>query len=434
MSVEELTARIKKITADIEQQKEVLEKLEHSKSLVQRQLNNARDPVARLPPEISSEIFTQCLPLLAEPGARNIPMLLLNICNTWTDIALSTPALWAAVRVVFPRPEGFLQLLRTWLQRARNRPLSLSLTNTFHEGAVPIVWQHGQQLKHLEFCYKQEDGENSDEDGDEEIDIWEHTSPGQLPLLETLTIGHSAYMDDAPAYRGSQIIGILRLAPNLVECVLDRVYPAWYAIDDVQEPLVLPTLRRLMFAKDGEFPFSDDGILTHLSIPRLEALTLSMRGISFDDVLSFLKRSSPPLQQLVLGDGVDYERVDQLVECLRLVPTVTHFELWHPEFGVEGVFTFLAESPPHVLPNLQSLTIRPDSRISDSLWETLLSALVVRRTQLQTVHIKYDTISVANISSVYSKPAPNILAALVELIAGGLDIYIGSETQNLLFI
>ncbi|KAJ7453704.1 hypothetical protein B0H11DRAFT_1621137, partial [Mycena galericulata] len=118
---------IKKITADIEQQKEVLKKLEHSKSLVQRQLNNVRDPVARLPSEISSEIFTQCLPLLVEPGAHNIPILLLNICNTWTDIALSTPALWAAIRVVFPRPEGFPQLLRTWLQRARNRPLSVSL-------------------------------------------------------------------------------------------------------------------------------------------------------------------------------------------------------------------------------------------------------------------------------------------------------------------
>ncbi|KAJ7457920.1 hypothetical protein B0H11DRAFT_2286716 [Mycena galericulata] len=427
MSVEELKARIKKITADIEQQKEVLEKLEHSKSLVQRQLNNARDPVAPLPAEISSEIFTQCLPLLAEPGARNIPMLLLNICNTWTDIALSTPALWAAVRVVFPRPEGFLQLLRTWLQRARNRPLSLSLTNTFHEGAVPIVWQHGQQLKHLEFYHKQEDGENSDEDSDEEIDIWEYTSPGQLPLLETLTIGHSAYMDEAPTYRGSQIIEILRLAPNLVECVLDCVHPTWSS--RVQEPLVLPTLRRLMFGTDGDFPHSDDGLLMHLTIPRLEALTLSMRAISFADVLSFLKRSLPPLQQLVLGDGVEYGGIDQLVECLRLVPTVAHFELWYPETRAAGVFTLLEETPSRLLPNLRNLNIRPISRISDYLWEILLSALIVHRTQIQIVHIEYKIWLSASL-----KPAPNILAALEELVAAGIEVYFGTATQNFLSV
>ncbi|KAJ7449978.1 hypothetical protein B0H11DRAFT_1822235 [Mycena galericulata] len=92
MSVEELQARIEKISADIEQQKKILNDLERMKRLAHRQLNTLRDPVARLPLEVSSEIFTQCLPVLAEHGAHNIPMLLLNICNAWTYIALSTPA------------------------------------------------------------------------------------------------------------------------------------------------------------------------------------------------------------------------------------------------------------------------------------------------------------------------------------------------------
>ncbi|KAJ7457906.1 hypothetical protein B0H11DRAFT_202804 [Mycena galericulata] len=440
MSVKELKARIKKITADIEQQKEVLKKLEHSKSLVQRQLNNARDPVARLPPEISSEIFTQCLPLLAEPGAHNIPMLLLNICNTWTDIALSTPALWAAVRIVFPRPEGFRQLLRTWLQRARNRPLSVSLTNTFHQGVAPIIWRHGQQLKHLEFfCEKEDDEDSDEEDSVEEIDIFGCTSPGPLPLLETLIIRCSSELDldDYSAYRGSQILEILRLAPNLVECVFVCANLVWHAVDDVQETLVLPSLRRLMFGEDGTIPDSDDGILTRLSIPRLEALSLSMRVISFADVLSFLKRSSPPLRQLALASRVDSnERVDQLFECLRLVPALTHFDLWWPMTRLEEIFAALAESPPHLLPNLRSLIIRlyAHATLSGFDWETLLRALTARRTQLQTVHIKYDAIPLAYISSAYSKPAPNIVAALEALVADGLEIYIGTSTRNFLSI
>ncbi|KAJ7678814.1 hypothetical protein B0H17DRAFT_1077956 [Mycena rosella] len=39
----------------------------------------------------------------------------------------STAALWAAIHIDFPRAEGFSQLLSTWLSRARNHPLSLSL-------------------------------------------------------------------------------------------------------------------------------------------------------------------------------------------------------------------------------------------------------------------------------------------------------------------
>ncbi|KAJ7453591.1 hypothetical protein B0H11DRAFT_1820259, partial [Mycena galericulata] len=99
MSVEELQARIKKLSTNIKRQKKILKDLEQSKSLVQRQLNAARDPVERLPLEISSEIFIQCLPSLLEPGAHHLPMILLNVCNAWTDIAISTPVLWEAIRV-----------------------------------------------------------------------------------------------------------------------------------------------------------------------------------------------------------------------------------------------------------------------------------------------------------------------------------------------
>ncbi|KAJ6542067.1 hypothetical protein DFH09DRAFT_991013, partial [Mycena vulgaris] len=97
MSVEQLEVH----SADIDRQ-EVLRKLEHSESAALRQLNDARDPVAQLPCEISSDIFIQCLPSRPQPGAHHVPMLLLNICNAWAEIAIATPALWAAIHVVFP--------------------------------------------------------------------------------------------------------------------------------------------------------------------------------------------------------------------------------------------------------------------------------------------------------------------------------------------
>ncbi|KAJ7046940.1 hypothetical protein C8F04DRAFT_938210, partial [Mycena alexandri] len=90
-----------------ERQKEVLNLLnllERGKKAAQRQLNALRDPIARLPLEISSEIFLQCVPSYPQPDVCAAPMLLLNICDAWTNIALSTPAIWAAL--VFDNPCG----------------------------------------------------------------------------------------------------------------------------------------------------------------------------------------------------------------------------------------------------------------------------------------------------------------------------------------
>ncbi|KAJ7666709.1 hypothetical protein DFH06DRAFT_984363, partial [Mycena polygramma] len=104
MSVKEIETRIAKISADIDLQKEVLSlrELEKSKSAAQRQLNAIRDPVARLPFELSSDIFLHCLPQQRKPDSCTAPMLLLSVCNTWTDIALSTPALWSTIHLDFP--------------------------------------------------------------------------------------------------------------------------------------------------------------------------------------------------------------------------------------------------------------------------------------------------------------------------------------------
>ncbi|KAJ6523343.1 hypothetical protein B0H19DRAFT_972830, partial [Mycena capillaripes] len=97
MSIEELRACIDQLSADILLQKEVLNQLEQSKSTAQRQLNAICDPMARLPLEISSEIFLECLPETPRSDVHAAPMLLLNICNAWNDLARSIPTLWTTV-------------------------------------------------------------------------------------------------------------------------------------------------------------------------------------------------------------------------------------------------------------------------------------------------------------------------------------------------
>ncbi|KAJ6516810.1 hypothetical protein C8R47DRAFT_405371 [Mycena vitilis] len=120
-TVEELQARITTLSTKIDVQKNVLRSLEKEKSLAQRQLNSVLDPVARLPLEISSEIFLQSLPPFPKAGAEHVPMLLLNVCHAWTDIALSKPELWAGIQITFPCTPTFKDGVQTCLNRACNQ-------------------------------------------------------------------------------------------------------------------------------------------------------------------------------------------------------------------------------------------------------------------------------------------------------------------------
>ncbi|KAJ7750175.1 hypothetical protein B0H14DRAFT_2982227 [Mycena olivaceomarginata] len=319
VDLQQLRARINRLSTEIA-------KLEQEKSLAQRQLNGVLDPLARLPVEISLYIFRYCLPPC--DTAYGSPLQLLNICNTWTDIALSDSSLWASYR----------ELMKVWLRRAGNHPLE-------------IDYATAGVLKHLEIY---NDGENEDQDSDsgepigfdQPIDLFGGKEPESLPSLETLIIGRATY---CPPYFALQILELLRRTPNLVECIF-------------AQRLVLPNLRRLIFEELPRYP-NDDKILKHLSLPALETLSLPMR-LSDDDLLSFLKRSSPPLQELSIGHG---GRCPD--SCLRRLSLPV----------VEGFFDALAESP-SLLPNLRSLFVRPTyDTIPDSFWRQLFRAASARR-------------------------------------------------------
>ncbi|KAJ7328973.1 hypothetical protein DFH08DRAFT_751560 [Mycena albidolilacea] len=281
MSVQELRARIEEISSEIHLQPQFSKKLEHDKSLIQRQLNDVVDPVSRLPLQVSSKIFLRCLPplerseagyrhILRVPNATHAPILLLNVCNSWTDIALATPALWTAINSGFPWPKGFDELLQAWFQRARNHPLSVSIRPSSPE-IKPILWRCGQQLKHLEI----ESGEDVAGLG-QIFDLFGPSPPHQLSILETLNICGSSWGRN---FSGPQILALLGLAPNLVECIFFGIslsdIPAERFV--LTRTLVLAALRRLQFG-DPERPHwtCDASILKCLS-PAVEDLSISFR-------------------------------------------------------------------------------------------------------------------------------------------------------------
>ncbi|KAJ7871231.1 hypothetical protein B0H14DRAFT_2724858 [Mycena olivaceomarginata] len=418
MAIQELRARIMKLDTEIGLQRELLKKLQRDKSLAQRQLNAVVDPVARLPLEIASDIFLRTLaPLPLEPGAPHPPMLLLNICHAWSDIAIATPALWTAIHIIFPCATGVKDFLPIWLERSRNRPLSVLLEGKFDQDVVSVIWRHGQQLRHLEICEAEKGEEDTDQNAANGLmELWgATTSPGPLPSLVTLTIRDS--MDRASEFTRISpfhIFELLRLAPNLVECLFcdtDIVFAV-----GADQKLVLPNLRRLMFGEQGRYPSFDHNILDSLSLPGLEALSIT---VNTDHLLSFLKRSSPALQELVLAHESDFL---SLAECLRFAPDLKQFELQETYYSLaEELFGALIESA-SLLPQLSiliiNLTDNEDPEISYSFWNTALGALVARRTQLLFFRLTIPILTALEM------PTPDIIAAFRELVADGMQVHI----------
>ncbi|CAA7267842.1 unnamed protein product [Cyclocybe aegerita] len=122
------------------------------RSFLQRK-RNTYSPAVRLPTELLALIFDYaCLPSSDDAwkdlfmfqhqwahGATNLgmglgtgavtPLFLGTVCSTWRDIAFGTSRLWNAVKIRLNDKHAQQQalLLRQWLTRAGNRPLSIKI-------------------------------------------------------------------------------------------------------------------------------------------------------------------------------------------------------------------------------------------------------------------------------------------------------------------
>ncbi|KAF7336750.1 F-box domain-containing protein [Mycena venus] len=407
MSVEELESHIAKLSADIDTQKEVLRQLEIQKSAAQRQLNAIHDPVARLPLEISSEIFIRCIPSERPgPEPRVAPVLLLNICNAWTDIALSTPALWAAVHLDCHDQAD--EVLKTWLQRANRRPLSISLRKSLNDGVAAILRQYAKQLKHLEFC-------------EEEHDVDSLTKESTFSCVESLTFG-SPWDDPAEEFNSlslGHVMGLLCRAPNLVECYFLNVSIRIPAM--APERMLLPNLRRLKFGNaDPDHPHGGDDLLDYLSLPTLEELAVPLIDIFPHKFSLFLERSLPPLRRLVLGCR-DIQMPSTLNEWLFILPSLIDLELCTRGGPfADDFFSALVDSPSEFLPNLRSLKMQ-HHYLTHSVLAHVPRVLSARRPRLVCFHL--------NASSA-ERPSPDVHDALLNLATDGMEIYIGNDRTN----
>ncbi|KAJ7766894.1 hypothetical protein B0H16DRAFT_375075 [Mycena metata] len=409
MSAHELQAHIDTISAEIEAQKEVLSHLERRRGAVQRQLNAIKDPVARLPLEISSEIFLQCLPSefqVGETSSYVAPMLLLEVCNAWADIAISTPGLWAAFRIVRAYDAKRMGI---WFRRARTCALTVFVRECIWCPDVALVLkEHSGQLKHLEI-----------EEGDCELNHL--VASGPFPSLETLKIvGLPHEYRGGPPERFSllELLEILRLAPNLVECSFCATLI--YCHSEITEILTLPALRSVKFTPGWLHhpdPHNAAYILRYLSLPNLHTMSLSSKDLSLGAFSLFLQRSAPPLQTLYLrGSSWDLSpQPNRPLELAQYLPSLIYLDLH--DASANELNSALAE----LSPTLQTLKVHMTFVVEGFSFHTLRAALSSRP---QLAHFK--------LLAPFGSQVLEDLEGFRRLEANGMEIYIGTVMNNLL--
>ncbi|KDR77287.1 hypothetical protein GALMADRAFT_246625 [Galerina marginata CBS 339.88] len=148
--------------AEIQRLDLVMNSLKHKRDALQRSINDFNtilSPVRRLPVDILHEIFYHCLPTHRNPvmDASEAPVLLTRICSSWRTIALSSPSIWSRLHISLPGrlfdnlphvPLGVqttqsrafaqtmqvrCQVVREWLNRSRECPLSISVSYPSHQ-------------------------------------------------------------------------------------------------------------------------------------------------------------------------------------------------------------------------------------------------------------------------------------------------------------
>ncbi|KAK7049129.1 hypothetical protein R3P38DRAFT_2872793 [Favolaschia claudopus] len=390
-SIEEIHKHIAELSFAIDVQLDVLKALEKRRSDARRALNSRLDPMARLPVEISSEIFIHCTPNSPSLVLTEEPLKFLHVCQLWREIAVACPSLWASIQIKQVRPTDpyFNKACWDWLGRARALPLSLSLPRSVGNSMGPWLKHFAGQIAHLTLHIVVES-----------------------QLFFSLKI---CYVDDEDLddpipdlYFISSSLAILSAAPSLVECTFDSV--------------------RYLYANDH----SQDSRMTHTSLRHLR-LGMPSSGLHFSIPSSPPRVPRPRYSRYIWishpSRTLEWSPLstDLLDSCFRPLTALRTLELFH---GLESDHITLlgVMQAKDFLPKLQHLLIHgPFGKSSN--WKLVLDTIVARG-----VGTEGSLGSVKIISTIVWKKTDLPLEVLTRLRElgreEGMSIYAGSPSTN----
>ncbi|KAJ7673777.1 hypothetical protein DFH06DRAFT_1081621 [Mycena polygramma] len=395
-------------------------------------------PVLTLPPEITSEIFVQAVNPLDKASSRSAPLLLLRICRLWRTIALSTPCLWAGLNFGFRRDEPTFSaqalgnFAEGWLSRSHDLPVSLGfdyLGAMSEDRVTQLLGAHASRLHHVHIRM------SSDAvSGLQRI--------GKLPELRSLSF--VTYIENLAIFQQVQTFCD---APRLREVALGcgitphKLLLPWgqittfsgerFTVTDCRRVLRdLPLLTKCTFTWLVAEPNAAPVIITH---PVLKELTLEG---DYADLLRIL--DLPTLRQLSI------ERYSSPLlpnfEWFRTVHGLTSVKLnVKAEFARAFLLALDRGKETDFLPHLESLEIasfdhKVDAPVTTALW----SRSPGFTSNLGTTPLGYLRLvavrSYGEDLPSWEEMGPIDWDALCDLWYDGMDVHVGTEQDNYLWV
>ncbi|KAJ7167599.1 hypothetical protein C8R46DRAFT_253267 [Mycena filopes] len=236
-------------------------------------------------------------------------------------------------------------------------------------------------------------------------------------------------------YNVPECLEALRLMPNLINCAFGADYHEWQiaGTELISHPKIQQfTLFYCMssFGVEG----GSMGVLAYITLPALQTLEIIDVGDFSSEILdSFLRRSAPPLQKLVVRPFPSNNGTELLLSDTAMALGVTEVEISQPSSDFAIVLLRSLAQDVNCWPQLRKLSFHCDATEPGITLPSLLSNAAVPITkrmnlagpaQLQLFHI------------VVVPTRPNMLFAEVRLLPfrklkeSGKDVYIGTEEES----
>ncbi|KAJ7645976.1 hypothetical protein DFH06DRAFT_581093 [Mycena polygramma] len=352
-----------------------------------------------LPTEITTRIFHFCLPAepYITPSPKKAPLLLARICHRWREICLDTPSLWASIACDDRLGAVPIELLESWLSRARSRPLAVHLHSWDVTRATMLmraVAHHSSRLEDVQLIFP---GSVHQQLSTLTFPRLKHIVILNYILPSTPGVG-SVTIQDAPLLQHAIIINIcLILNSSLGQLTSLRLFAPRATITEHIDVLrccpnlldlncgdewigasaPLPLELELSLLRSLKIP--DAQLLPYLTAPLLERLEMLdiVRNVSAEALASFVSRSRA-LQSLSMRVGVAAASVVPAQHMLRAAHSLTHVAL---SFADHSDFEQLLPElqPAAVLPRLRRLEFRCKLPNKPVTYERLLEMLKQRR-------------------------------------------------------
>ncbi|KAH6895020.1 hypothetical protein BKA70DRAFT_1319264 [Coprinopsis sp. MPI-PUGE-AT-0042] len=381
-------------------------------------------PIRRVPADILTTIFLLCIDPTNKSNmtAEGSPLLFTRVCHQWRELAIGTPSLWASISIHIPaypcvysahgplmrnvaeeeeelldvededemavalemvrnrwqrKIEGDTELVRLWLERGKECPLSVSITidddllSAPGERLLSLICKHASRWTHLElFCFNPVPGEILSLTASQVIQLrsfsmrwrsrvneqathaFSHDGFTNAPTLRHLCLHYpEVILDTLPVQWGNitevSLLGgssyrprgitpsiasaVLKKCPALRRCELklQDEPPALPVSTEAPGRVFLPHLRQLVICESGQKSNSTHTFFDSLDVPSIHCLALrSPRHIWMDEerpveppIFRLLQRWGDRLRSFDFG-YCRIRTVANLIRALELTPNV----------------------------------------------------------------------------------------------------------------